>query len=174
MSVKRIEPGVKDKTLVTTIHKNSLDLDLKFFARRGTMFEDGIRRGDVYKREDLRAIDQSIATILTTNWYEKPFLPKFGANLRRLLFELNTMISESDINRIIKKEIELWEPRVEVLNVEVFDVGAGKAVPRGVSNVFFYSTNSDIDRYSLVITVYCKIKSTGEEISTRVNMNRLR
>ena len=91
MAVKRIEPGVTDKTLVTTIHKNSVDLDLKFFARRGTMFEDGIRRGDVYKREDLKAIDQSIATILTTNWYEKPFQPKFGANLRQMLFELNTM-----------------------------------------------------------------------------------
>ena len=174
MTVKRIEPSVNDLTLVTTIHKNSLDLDLKFFARRGTMFEDGIRRGDVYKKEDLRSIDQSIATILTTNWYEKPFQPKFGANLRRMLFELNTMISESELNRIIKEQIELWEPRVEVQNVEVFDVGAGKPVPRGVSNVFFYSTNSDIDRYSLVITVYSKIKSTGEEISTRVNMNRLR
>ena len=174
MAVKRIEPGVSDKTLVTTIHKNSLDLDLKFFARRGTMFEDGVRRGDVYKREDLKAIDQSIATILTTNWYEKPFQPKFGANLREMLFELSTMISESELNRIIKEQVELWEPRVEVLNVEAFDVGAGKPVPRGVSNVFFYSTNSDADRYSLIITVYSRIKSTGEEISTRVNMNRLR
>ena len=174
MAVKRIEPGVSDKTLVTTIHKNSLDLDLKFFARRGTMFEDGIRRGDVYKREDLRAIDQSIATILTTSYSEKPFQPKFGANLREMLFELSTMISESELNRIIKEQVELWEPRVEVLNVEAFDVGAGKPVPRGVSNVFFYSTNSDADRYSLIITVYSRIKSTGEEISTRVNMNRLR
>ena len=174
MAVKRIEPGVNDKTLVTTIHKNSLDLDLKFFARRGTMFEDGIRRGDVYKREDLKAIDQSIATILTTNNYEKPFQPKFGANLREMLFGLSTITSESELNRIIKEQIELWEPRVEVLKVEAFDAGAGKPVPRGVSNVFFYSTGSDVDRYSLIITVYCRIKSTGEEISTRVNMNRLR
>ena len=174
MAVKRIEPGVNDRTLVTTIHKNSLDLDLKFFARRGTMFEDGIRRGDVYKREDLKAIDQSIATILTTNYFEKPFQPKFGANLREMLFELSTMISESELNRIIKEQVELWEPRVEVLDVEAFDVGAGKPVPRGVSNVFFYNTNTDVDRYSLIITVYTRIKSTGEEISTRVNMNRLR
>jgi hypothetical protein len=90
MAVKRIEPGVGDKSLFTTVQKDNKDLDLKFYARRGTMFEDGIRRGDVYKREDLKALDQSINTILMTNWYEKPFQPKFGANLRRMLFELES------------------------------------------------------------------------------------
>ena len=97
MAVRRIEPGVGDKTLFTTIQKSNKDLDLKFYARRGTMFEDGIRRGDVYRKEDLKAIDQSINTILTTNHYEKPFQPKFGANLRRLLFELNTMIAPIEV-----------------------------------------------------------------------------
>ena len=174
MAVRRIEPGVGDKTLFTTIQKNNKDLDLKFYARRGTMFEDGRRRGDIYKKEDLKAIDQSINTILTTNHYEKPFQPKFGANLRRLLFELNTMIAPIEVEDIIRKEIQLYEPRVEVLEIEIYDLGASKPVPRGISNVFYYSTNSDTSRYSLVITVYCKIKATGQTISTKVNMNRLR
>ena len=174
MATRRIEPGVGDKSLFTTVQKDNKDLDLKFYARRGTVFEDGIRRGDVYKREDLKALDQSINTILMTNWYEKPFQPKFGANLRRMLFELDTMIAPIEMEEIIREQIERYEPRVEVLSIDIYDLGASKPVPRGISNVFYYSTSLDDSRYSLVITVYCKIKSTGQEISTKVNMNRLR
>ena len=75
MALKRIEPGKSDGTLITTVAREYKDLDLSFAPKRGTMFEDGIRRGDVYKKEDIKAIDQSIQNILLTNRYEKPFNP---------------------------------------------------------------------------------------------------
>lgn len=174
MALKRIEPGKTDGTLITTVARDYKDLDLSFAPKRGTVFEDGIRRGDVYKKEDIKAIDQSIQNILLTNRYEKPFNPLYGANLRQLLFGLMTDISETDVSDAVRDAVARDEPRVEVIDVEVFDAGAAKKVPRGIENVFFYSTGTDADRYSLIITVYSRIKSIGVEIATQVNMNRLR
>lgn len=174
MALKRIEPGKTDGTLITTVARDYKDLDLAFAPRRGTMFEDGIRRGDIYKREDVKAIDQSVKNILLTNKYEKPFDPQFGADLRRLLFGLSTEVSFGEVNDIIRQALARDEPRIEVLEIEVFDMGAAKQVPRGIQNIFFYSSGGEADRYSLVITVYSRIKTTGVEIATQVNMNRLR
>ena len=174
MSLRRITPGIEDATLTTTVSKNYNDLDLVFPAKKGTVQEDGVRRGDVFKKIDVRARDQSINTILLTNFYEKPFMPTFGSDLRRLLFELNTTISEIECSEIIRKAIHRWEPRVEVKDVTIYDTGADKEVPKGVSNVFYYSVNADESRYSLLIYVTCRIKNIGQEFTARVNMNRLR
>ena len=174
MALKRIEPGRTDGTLITTVAREYRDFDLAFAPKRGTLFEDGVRRGDIYKREDVKAIDQSIQNILLTNRYEKPFNPLYGADLRRLLFGLSTEVSEGEVNDIVRNAIRRDEPRVEVLGVEIFDAGANQQVPRGIENVFFYSTGTDADRYSLIITVFSRIKAIGVEIATQVNMNRLR
>ena len=174
MALKRIQPGRIDRTLSTTVKKEFKDLDVSFSAKRGSMFEDGIRRGDVYKKIDLRAIDQSIQNILLTEKGEKPFDPKFGSNLRRLLFELSTSVSAADVEDTIKIALRTYEPRVEVKDVKVFDNHTEKQVPRGIDNIFFYSTGNGDDRYSLTISVLCRIKNTGQLIETSINMNRLR
>ena len=174
MALKRIEPGRTGVSLTTTVARKYKDLDLSFSPKRGTMFEDGVRRGDVYKKEDIRAIDQAIKTLLLTNRYEKPFQPLFGGNLRSLLFGLSTQVSEDEVRDTIVDTLRKHEPRVQVLGVEIFDAGASKQVPRGIENVFFYSTGVDPARYSLIITVYSRIKTTGVDITTQINMNRLR
>lgn len=174
MTVKRIEPNVADRSLSTTVANNYKDFDRNFGHKRGTLFPDGVRRGDLYKKEDIKSIDQSIATILTTNNLEKPFLPDFGSDLRKLLFDLNTMVSEPDFRRTIIQSLEKYEPRVEVLDVSIFDLGEEQQVPRGIDNIFYYSSGVDADRYSLLVTVYCRIRNTGQLIETAVNMNRIR
>jgi phage baseplate assembly protein W len=175
MALKRIQPGLKDNTLVTTVNRNYKDLDLFFQNKSGTVFEDGVRRGDIYKKVDIKAIDQSIKNILLTNWYEKPFQPFFGADLRRLLFELDTMVSEPDVRDLVTEAIEKWEPRVKVLGVDVYDPAEDEPVPKGVSNIFFYaSARGEIKNHTLVIVVHGQIRNTGQEISTQVNMNRIR
>lgn len=175
MALKRIQPGLTDATLVTTVNKNYKDIDLFFTSKSGTMFEDGIRRGDIYKKVDIKAIDQSIKNILLTNWYEKPFQPFFGADLRRLLFELDTMISEPDVRDLVTEAIEKWEPRVEVLDVDLYFPGEAQPVPKGVANIFFYaSAGGETTNHTLQVTVYCKLINTGQEIATQVNMNRIR
>lgn len=174
MALNRIEPGRIDRTLSTTVKKEFKDLDVSFSAKSGSMFEDGVRRGDVFKKFDLRAIDQSIQTILLTEKGEKPFDPNFGSNLRRLLFELSTMVSSSDIEDTVKVALREYEPRVEVRDVSIYDNGAAKQVPRGIDNIFFYNTGVGDERYSLTVTVVCRVKTTRELIETSINMNRLR
>lgn len=176
MPLKRIEPNSSDTTLTTRISREYSDLDLKFSSRKGTIFEDGVRRGDIYRKMNIKSIDQSIANILTTNKGEKPFNPKFGSDLRRLLFELNTTIGEEFVTQVVTESLRRDEPRVQVLSVNLYDEGAAKMVPKGISDVFFYSAGHGGQEryYSLTITVNCKILNTGEDISTQVNMNRLR
>lgn len=174
MALKRITPGLDDTTLITTVRRNYKDIDLKYYAKRGTVFEDGVRRGDIFKKEDVKAIDQSVQNILLTNHFEKPFDPLFGANLRRLLFELNTLISEDDVEETVRRALERDEPRVEVLSVDLYDAGADEMIPKGAPNIFYYADKGVSQRYSLIVYVNCRIKATGQEIETQVNMNRLR
>ena len=174
MALTRIQPNTDGTTLSTRIKKDFKDVDLNFSPRPGTMFDDGVRRGDIYKKEQLRAIDQSITNILLTNKFEKPFDPDFGSDLRRLLFELNTTVSEHDVSQTVIRALSNYEPRVEVIDVKIFDQGADKPVPRGIDDIFFYSTSGGDERYSLLVTVVCRILNTGEELSTQVNLSRLR
>ena len=49
MALRRITPGLTDKTLVTKKQKFYKDVDLAFLPKIGAVDSDGVRRGDVYK-----------------------------------------------------------------------------------------------------------------------------
>tara|TARA_B110000858_G_C17660617_1_gene407091 strand:+ start:380 stop:898 length:519 start_codon:yes stop_codon:yes gene_type:complete len=172
MALNRITPGLTDTTLVTKKHKFYSDLDLNFTAKTGTVNADGVKRGDIFKKVDVAAVKQSITTILLTNKPEKPFDPKFGADLRAFLFEPMADYSESVVNDVVRSAIERYENRVEVVDVIFTDLGVDKVIPSGVSTLSFW--NNDMDRYSLLITVVVRILNTNELVSIDVNMNRLR
>ena len=174
MAIKRVEPtNLNMATLSTTVNKNYKDMDLSFVNKNGTVFEDGVRRGDIYKKLDLRSVEQFMKNILLTNLYEKPFQPLFGADLRRLLFELDTMVSEPQVRDLIGRAINRWEPRVAIDKIELFLPG-DEIVPKGTSDIFFYAAKSGTEAHTLLVVIYANIKNTGQEIVTRVNMNRLR
>ena len=174
MAIKRVEPtNLNRSTLSTTVNKNYKDIDLSFQNKGGTLFEDGVRRGDVYKKVDIRAVEQSMKNILLTNYYEKPFQPLFGTDLRRLLFELETMVSEPQVEDLVRRGVSEWEPRVSISRVETYLPGENM-VPKGTSDIFYYAETSGIEAQTLLIVIYANIKNTGTEIVTRVNMNRLR
>lgn len=174
MPIKRITPGISDTSLVTSTPREYKDVDLNFAAKRGTLFDDGSRKGDVYKKTDTSSVIQSVENILLTNHYDKPFQPLFGADLIRLLFELNTTVSEPKIESIVRKEIQKHEPRVRVVSVQVYDTGAEEMVPKGIENVFFFSGSPGSKEHSLIIYVTVQIKNTNEQVRIPVNMNRIR
>lgn len=175
MALKRITPGLSDTTLVTKVRRENSDLNVVFAAKPGTLFEDGVKRGDVYKRTDVDAVMWSVENILLTNNLERPFQPDFGADLRRLLFGLNTEVPEGEVSEFVRQAIEEFEPRVEVLDVTIFDPSVDKQVPKGIDNIFFYKQGHVGDeRYTLVINVHCRMKNTAIDFTTKVNMNRLR
>lgn len=119
------------------------DLDLSFFARTDT-------DGDVYKKTDAAAVKQAVKTLILTNFFEKPYRPQFGANLRSLLFELMDENTGDEIISNIKTAIERWEPRVKILNLKV------TATPD----------------YNLVsVTLEFRVVSTSEVVTLRVPLD---
>ena len=72
--------------------------------------------GDTILKYDFNAIKRSVRNLISTNYYERPFKPSLGVDLRGMLFELDTtssIILEEDIKSLINK----YEPRATVTDV---------------------------------------------------------
>jgi phage baseplate assembly protein W len=93
---------------VSRIYK---DLDLNFTANPVT--------GDVAKKLDVNAVKQSILILLSTNFYERPFAPDKGANLRGFLFEQMSSTLAALLQNSVKNVIASYEPRARVDSVVV-------------------------------------------------------
>jgi len=87
------------------------DLDLNFIASPST--------GDVSKKFDENAIKQSIRNLVMTNHYEKPFHPEIGSQAYTMLFEPFSPMLQAMLERSIIQTIENFEPRADVVTVEV-------------------------------------------------------
>ena len=73
--------------------------------------------GDIVISKAQEAISNSVRNILLTSFGELVYDPGAGANLTSLLFDNNA--DDNDIKSMVQNALELAEPRVEVLNVEV-------------------------------------------------------
>lgn len=87
------------------------DIDLSFLAIPST--------GDISIKIDDSAIKQSVKNLILTNHYERPFHPEIGSQVNSLLFENFSPILQSTLERAIINTIENFEPRVELLSVDV-------------------------------------------------------
>ena len=79
--------------------------------------------GDLVLKYDKEAIKRSIRNIMLTNNYERPFKPRFGANLRGLLFELADDVTKFEIRRQIEDAIMSFEPRVRITTILLDSTG---------------------------------------------------
>jgi phage baseplate assembly protein W len=64
-------------------------------------------------------VREAIQIILKTEEKERINLPGFGAGLQRLLFEPNTVTTQTVIKDRITKSLQLWEPRISISQVDV-------------------------------------------------------
>lgn len=87
------------------------DLDLAFTANPVS--------GDVSKKIDFNAVKQALYILLQTNFYERPFAPDKGANLRGFLFEPMSNLVAGLIQNTIKNIIESYEPRAKIVSISV-------------------------------------------------------
>ena len=70
---------------------------------------------------ELQEITSSVIQILNTGLGERVMYPEFGSRLQELLWDpLDTFI-ERDIQYEVRKSLQLWEPRIDILQVE-FDI----------------------------------------------------
>jgi phage baseplate assembly protein W len=74
---------------------------------------------DLTRLVNEEAVKRSIKNILLTNHYERPFRPKFGANIRKYLFENITPITLRSMKSDIQLAIENFEPRANIIDIVV-------------------------------------------------------
>lgn len=127
-----------------TRKKSYVDIDLSFAAKPS---------GEIYKKNESAAVKQAVKNLISTNYNEKPFKPRFGGNIRDLLFDLADEFTESDAISRIKFAIGSYEPRAEVVDV------VAKSIP---------------ERNQLGISVTFKVINTNEIITLTSTLARLR
>ena len=131
-------------TLIGTRTKLYKDIDLTFANKTS---------GEIFKKEDAAAVKQAVKNLMLTNYFEKPFQPLFGGNLREMLFDLADDDAEEDIEDRIKNAINVFEPRAQALNVTAV------ATP---------------DRNAIRVTVEFRVINTQETVTVTTVLARLR
>ena len=76
-------------------------------------------RKDIMSLKDDAAIRNSVKNLLLTNFFERPFQPDLGANLRALLFEPADVITRVALRDAIKNVLNEREPRISDVTVLV-------------------------------------------------------
>jgi phage baseplate assembly protein W len=66
---------------------------------------------------DSYAVINSVKNLVLTNFYERPFRPNIGSNIRNLLFENTSPLVANQIERAIQETVTNYEPRVSVKTV---------------------------------------------------------
>ena len=74
---------------------------------------------DLTKLVNEDAVKRSIKNIVMTTFYERRFRPRFGANIRKYLFENITPLTLRAIQSDITASIETFEPRANLIDVKV-------------------------------------------------------
>ena len=116
-------------------------------------FQQNTATKDIQKITDVESVKRSVRNLINLNYYEKPFHPEIGSNLRGLLFENIT----AQISHYMSKQIELliknYEPRcrmVEVVN------------------------RPDMDRNGYSVSVSFYVVNTPDPIQVETFLERLR
>ncbi len=96
---------------------------------------------DVVKKINEASIIQSLKNLVQLNFYEKPFKPYVGCDVRKLLFEPATPLTASIIRDSIFRTIQNFEPRISISEVIV---------------------SADIDNNMYVVTITFYIVSSSD------------
>lgn len=74
---------------------------------------------DLVLLTDIDSVNRSLKNILQTNFYERPYDPLYGANLRHYMFENYDQNIETEMKIDIQNAIDNHEPRVNVIEIYV-------------------------------------------------------
>jgi hypothetical protein len=121
------------------------DLDLNFTKHPITK--------DVARKTGNNAIIGALKNLVYTNFYERPFNPKFGSNIRGMLFEPLDPLTGSILQKEIKILIDNYEPRVSLRDIQVV---------------------ADYDRNSYQVTITFFTVNSTQPLRTVLFLNRLR
>ena len=108
---------------------------------------------DIQKIEDVDAVKRSVRNLINTNYYERPFRPSLGSNLRAMLFELYSPQMSHAISKEIDLLIKNYEPRARLVNVK---------------------TNSDPERNGYEVSISFYVVNFPEQVQVQAFLERLR
>ena len=91
--------------------------------------------------------------MILTNKYERPFQPQIDGGVTRHLFELATPLTYSDIESTIKNTVSNFEPRAEVISVDV---------------------SGDLDKNGFNVIINFKVLNTADPVTIELFLERLR
>ena len=74
---------------------------------------------DIIPLNNASAISRSVKNLVLTNLQERPFQPNLGSRLNGSLFDLMDVGTASIIADEIRSTIDNYEPRVDLIDVEV-------------------------------------------------------
>lgn len=97
---------------------------------------------DIARAEYEESVRQSIWIIIGTAKGERVMRPDFGCGIHDLVFEVNTPSTVGKIAQTIQSALLEFEPRIDVLDVEV-------------------ATASDIDGDKLLISIDYQVRATN-------------
>ena len=118
-----------------------------------TDFSRSSSTGQLNKKTNENAVKQSIRNLLLTDFYERPFHPEIGSNLRGLLFENITPGVIPRAKKAIEEVFDLYEPRAALIRTDVIPTS---------------------DSLGLVVTIYFRIINSEGTESLDVILERTR
>lgn len=101
------------------------------------------------------AVKRSIKNILLTDYYERRFRPKFGANIRKYLFENITPLTLKAIQSDVTMAIGTYEPRARIIDIKV-------------------SAPSDSNEVDITVTFTTINRLEPITVSANISLNRVR
>src|SRR6056300_2027352 len=75
--------------------------------------------GDIAFLTDVEAVKRSVRNLINTNFYERPFHPEIGSDIRSILFEPVSPLVADVLKRYVEDVINNFEPRAELISVIV-------------------------------------------------------
>ena len=109
--LSRTIKGSRISRVARKVEFRDLDLTLKLHPHRK----------DITPLKDDNAVRNSLKNLVMTNFFERPFQPSLGANLRGLLFEHADALTELAMKDNIERAV-LEEPRVKLLDTVIKDL----------------------------------------------------
>jgi len=108
---------------------------------------------DLARKTNEEAVKASIKNLLLTDKGERPYQPNLGCNIRQMLFDNVTPDSIITMREIIKETLESYEPRANIIGVDV---------------------TSSIDDNEVFITVVFKVINNSEPVTLVTSLTRVR
>ena len=91
----------------------------KAFKDLSMSFKFNPLSGDLITLKNENAIARAVRNIILTTPGEKFFDPDFGSNINEILFENVSEITADSIKEEIQNSLENYEPRLELIDVDV-------------------------------------------------------